>query len=542
MSQAVDLPQLSLQRYFDLVKRRRWQLIPVSLLGLAIGGLVAFFIPRFYVAQTVLSHQQLPGADPTVEHPFRGIVDSARSTIPLAVGEALDQMEWPDVQVLDPYSRQQYERELESRVYVNDANAYLQKRDYALLHVTYKDQDGARSAEFLNKLVEVWIEKRIAEIREPAEQERQRAKDEAAGASKVYDDLLGEKQRIEREYGILPNAQLDLGLQRQRMQEESAANKARTKDLLKKRTEHGVFGKRIEAASLELDAIEPRVPPDQADLAEQLKGNKPALVKYLQAQHFMIAASAFRVGHPEQKRFQRMHELTMQQLRILVPQGEVGPDGMVDNPEYEKKRAAIDEMIAKQVALGVEIAEIERQVEVDSERQERMTLGYELYSRKLTYLADAKRQYDEAQEALTAADKVLGQLQRRLPVKVERFAQVPPEPTEPNILVVAIIGCILGLGAAIGLILAFDLLQGSFKTVDDVERGLSVPVLGGISHLETEEERVTAVRGRRRVSIVAAALLLMTTVVVTLYYIVPTRLPPVVVDLLSMVLGSGSRG
>ena len=34
----VELPQLSLQRYVDLVKRRRWQLVPVSLLGLVIGA------------------------------------------------------------------------------------------------------------------------------------------------------------------------------------------------------------------------------------------------------------------------------------------------------------------------------------------------------------------------------------------------------------------------------------------------------------------------------------------------------------------------
>ena len=40
------LPQLSLQRYVDLVKRRRWQVLPVSLLGLLVGGIVAFFIPR----------------------------------------------------------------------------------------------------------------------------------------------------------------------------------------------------------------------------------------------------------------------------------------------------------------------------------------------------------------------------------------------------------------------------------------------------------------------------------------------------------------
>ena len=67
MTQTADLPQLSLQRYFDLVKRRRWQLVPVSLLGLIIGGVVAFFIPRFFVAETLLSHLSL------LNH-FRGLM------------------------------------------------------------------------------------------------------------------------------------------------------------------------------------------------------------------------------------------------------------------------------------------------------------------------------------------------------------------------------------------------------------------------------------------------------------------------------------
>ena len=33
----LDLPQVSLQRYVDLVRRRRWQLVPISLFGLVVG-------------------------------------------------------------------------------------------------------------------------------------------------------------------------------------------------------------------------------------------------------------------------------------------------------------------------------------------------------------------------------------------------------------------------------------------------------------------------------------------------------------------------
>ncbi len=78
MSQ-VELPQVSLQRYVDLVKRRRWQLVPISLLGLMVGGLVAFLIPRYYVAETQFEHNAVRGEEATRgEGPVRGGVDSAR--------------------------------------------------------------------------------------------------------------------------------------------------------------------------------------------------------------------------------------------------------------------------------------------------------------------------------------------------------------------------------------------------------------------------------------------------------------------------------
>ena len=52
----LDLPQISLSRYLDLLKRRKWRVVPASLAGLVIGGLVAFFVPRYYVADMKLDH------------------------------------------------------------------------------------------------------------------------------------------------------------------------------------------------------------------------------------------------------------------------------------------------------------------------------------------------------------------------------------------------------------------------------------------------------------------------------------------------------
>ena len=247
--------------------------------------------------------------------------------------------------------------------------------------------------------------------------------------------------------------------------------------------------------------------------------------------------STFKEGTPEWIRHKRSYDQTLAQLRALVPQASSDPDGKVPNPEFlvlAGKIAADEEAHALLVA---EINSLEGELSTERQRIEALKEGYRLYNTKLRELKEAETNRDLALEELHAAELILGQLSIDVPVEVVRPAQVPPRPTEPNVLVVALIGCILGLGAAIGLILLLDFLQGTYKTVDDVERGLSVPVLGAVSHLETDEEREHAVRHRRRVSTVAAAALVLITIVVTIFYLDPTRLPPVVRDLLALVLG-----
>src|SRR5690349_2077736 len=153
----VELPQLSLQRYVELVKRRRWQLLPVSLAGLVIGGLVAFFIPRYFVASMLIEHEAVPGeALDRGDDPFKSIVASARATIPQAVLQTMEQLNWPEAQVLDPYERSQNSRDVEQRLRIDDADLDRgPSSTLAQLRLTYKDRDGRRAADFLNTLFDI---------------------------------------------------------------------------------------------------------------------------------------------------------------------------------------------------------------------------------------------------------------------------------------------------------------------------------------------------------------------------------------------------
>jgi len=164
----LDLPQISLQRYVDLLRRRRWQVIPVSVLGLLIGGFVALLIPRYYVADTWVQYTRAPGepkANP-MEDPMADAVDNAKHTIPLAVGETIRQLGWEDYAGLGLYAAHEYEHTVRSRIDILDQNAGKPVRSFAQLHITYRDQDGQRAAAFLNGLVQVWMNRQLQTMRD----------------------------------------------------------------------------------------------------------------------------------------------------------------------------------------------------------------------------------------------------------------------------------------------------------------------------------------------------------------------------------------
>lgn len=531
----VELPQLSLRRYVDLVKRRRWKVVPVSILGLLIGGLIAFFIPRMFVAQTLLLHSQLPGGADDTEHPFKQIVDTAKSSIPLYVEQAIAELKWPEYTSGDEFTKQQVAREVEERIKIFEQNGGDRKRAYATLKVEYRDVDGNRSEQLLNKLVEVWMERRTIELREPA---RARAREAKAKAERALDTVRQcrlDRQNLEQQYGIDP--QFDLSVQRQEYSKQVEAQGDAKKELAKKKGEHAKLAAEIAVDEEKLANTAPKIKPVDALWFDQaMKDPKIAPLALAAARKMLEFTNTFRPGTSNWYKAKRDYERQVEHIKTLLPKVPVDADGLVPNPDHTELREKIAKAKKELAKIAGEIEAIEAAWAKEEKRLTRLKDGYVVYENKLQELREAEDARKEALAEETEANRVDAQLTHDLPVKQLRRAVVPPAPTEPNIMVVAIAGCVLGLFAAIGLILLFDFLQGSYKTIEDVERGLPVPVLGGVSHLETEMERQAAVRSRRRVSLVAAAALLMVTAIVTVFYLDPNRLPVVVRDILNVLL------
>jgi capsular polysaccharide biosynthesis protein len=533
----VELPQLSLQRYFDLLKRRRWQLLPVSLVGLLVGGLVAFFIPRYYVAETLLEHQPLPGAPVDVrdEDPFRSLVDSARTTIPLAVQETLEALKMPEFLAADAYGRTQIVKEFEGRVLPQDRNSE-KGRQYALINVSYRDRDGARAAPFLNTLVDVWMKKRIGELREQVLVAERAARQREIDLNSAYETSLADKADIERLHKIPPDLGPAVQMEQMRLREE--ARERRRTELDAKLAERDALEAQLARDTEALAATPARVPPDAATMDAMAKENPQAEALGKEILLARLGLAPWRENSGTRRRLERQLAGTEKLLQELLASGATEPDGLIANPKHAELQAAIAKATTALVPMRAAVARQQSELAVEDRQHEALVAAWKQFEGLRTKLASIEADRKAAQDARRAQEETLARLEAKLPIRQVREAFPPPAPTEPNIVVVALIGCVLGLGAAIALILLLDLVQGSFKTADDVERGLGVPVLGGISHLETEEERRHASRGRRRASLVAFGFVGLVVVVVTIYYVDPVRLPPAVRDILSMLLGS----
>lgn len=532
----LDLPQISLSRYVDLLKRRRWQVIPVSLLGLLIGGVVAFFIPRYFVADTSIAYQRPPGEELTdPEDPFRAIVDSAKLTIPRAIPETIRALGWPEALAEDPFEFSQNVSEIEDRLTIFEFGK-SKGQPFALIRVSYKDRDGLRAAAFLNKLAATWISQRQGELMAAAKAKLAAATAEHKQHSNAYNTFLQERQHLQRTYRIEPG--IDLMTQRDKHGDLVDGHAEAVAKVAAKKAEVAKLEARLEHERTVLRDLPARVPVDVQALQIEAAKSPEGIALIAQIAYATLARDNYREGTPARAKAERDIQYLTAKLTELAKTPEVDEDGMIPNPAREAQLALIAGLELEARTAAAEIPVLQAQVDKEGERLARQAEGFAQYEAVVKRLGEAQAAAAEAAKKVSAADEIVGKLTNQPSIRQEDKASVPPAPTDPNLLLVALLGCVIGLFAATALVLLLDLAQGSFKTVEDVERTLSVPVLGGVSYLETDAERQHSVRSRRRATLVAAAFLTLVGGVVLLYYFDPTRLPPLVRDMLSMVLGT----
>ena len=532
----LDLPQISLARYVDLLKRRRWQVVPVSLLGLGVGALVAFFIPRYYVARTDVRYnaeQLLSPQQRSIDDPLTELLASAKILIPAQIPAVLKELGWPEAAVADEDARAAFEAEVRSRVDIIDLGPAGKQRQNTHLRIGYRDTDGSRVAKFANALRERWVSQQLREVEQASIVEGDLLREERRTLLDEVDFIAQEILTFERQHELDPSLGGNVEPVGKLVVLELAELQRRDEELSLElaRLEAQLAGAEQRLADGMPKTIRRKVPPPTDPI--QLAKLQTLSIQILQLQTLLGLITD---QHERHASATLQLETKRAELAKLAP---LDAEEVVPNPDYlalqqshDDTQRLIHETLSVQQPLRARI----KQLRVRLATLPGLSVEYKEKRQRETA---ARARLSENDANLRRAEGRRRQIVESKPFSVLYEARTPPRPTDPNPTVLALVGSLIGLGVAIGLILLLDAMRFTFKTMQDLEHGLTVPVLGGVSHLETVDERVGTRRNRILVTVTASVILALLVIVVTIYYVAPARLPGFVFDVFELLLGTG---
>jgi uncharacterized protein involved in exopolysaccharide biosynthesis len=539
----LELPSLQIGRYVDLLKRRRWQLLPAALVGLLVGLLVAWLIPRYYQATTLIRLQTplLAEANPGPrEDPFVKEVSKARFTIRdfKLVDKAVLELGWEEYYAVREDNISSYRGMiwgLINRIEVIDYDPG-EKRGTAMIAIVYMDRDPIRAAEFANKIRDLYLKRETELVRERAMGEFNRLKSAVDRRYRLFQAALADLKKVQAKN---PNL-FGLG------QDGKPIAQALKKDWAKLGNEIAdLEGKRASLKSqiknLE-DALQ-RIPRER-DVVRSLSDPKIqalAAADLLKLQQIDLETKFWSPAHSGyQAKMQERKQIIAKLKKLLEGQKKGGKVATETNPLWIQKNHKKEELLRESEGLQKRLVVLKKRFLKIGKDLDQLPEARATAERLQAIKEQEKKAWNEAKDELNnqrALTQRLDSSQRIIDVISE--AEPPPAPTYPNPYLIAFLGAGLGLAVSIGLIFLLDLLQATWKTFEDVERGLPVPALGGVAYLELAEDLARAKRLRIRVALISLTILALVIGIFVVWIVDPVRLPSWLRDLMDSVFQMG---
>lgn len=189
------------------------------------------------------------------------------------------------------------------------------------------------------------------------------------------------------------------------------------------------------------------------------------------------------------------------------------------NPIYARVKSRVNENLGEIRGLRSSIAEVgekmknlERRVEnIPKREQELMSLTRDYETMKQSYDRLMERKIS------AAIAESLESRQKSEQFRVLDPANYPQKPVKPDRRMILAVGLLAGLGTGGGIAFLLELLDRSYRRVEDVKNALDIPLLGVIPVLATERETRTRKRRMWALGLVSTAFLLGTCVVLVQY-------------------------
>lgn len=448
--------------YWRVIRSRKEIILAVMLLVVITGVLYTLSLPKMYRAATRIEVRS-DGPDVSIfEREFGGQVYNPfflrtqyeiiqSRPIMIRVAENLDlARRWGEER-----------REDKQPLPLGDAVAILQNsidvsqfRDTSLIMISATRKNPREAAEIANEIADVYLNQRLTMKR----------RELTRGLDAIRSELVKQRERVDEA-------------------ERKMDELRRQLDIVT--TGRGVSAVRVDKirlSQLEADRIGARV--------EMIaRGTRYDQIKDLEGDE-LIQTLSFMVGDAEISGIRR--ELTNTDVQLTVLLETLGEN----HPDVLRLKAARGELLKK---MEVSLAGVKRGIEATYEesRARYEALDSELNAvREADIAATGEREGPmmKAERDLELQRQILQVLEARVlqegikqevpttPVEIVDPAVAPPEnrPVSPNIMLNVLLSVLIGLASGVGLAFFIEYLDTSVKTVDDVERFLSLPVIGVI--------------------------------------------------------------
>lgn len=234
------------------------------------------------------------------------------------------------------------------------------------------------------------------------------------------------------------------------------------------------------------------------------------------------ARQKYSADHPDVVKLQRSISSLQTQLQqaSAAPETKSAVDAAADNPAYIQLKTQREASVVERASLIQKQTDLKAQI---ADYQSRLASGPEVerkYSTLMRDLENTQAKYREVHQKQMEAEVAQNLESER---KGERFTLIEPPltpemPTSPNRIVIIVLGFMLAVASAVGVVVLIENLDTSVRNRRDLELLLSVPPLAVVPWIEIESDRVEQEQRRRRLLIRGAVGLVVALILVHMLY------------------------
>jgi len=233
-----------------------------------------------------------------------------------------------------------------------------------------------------------------------------------------------------------------------------------------------------------------------------------------------VASKRYSPDHPDVKRLQQTVARLQDELKRTPAAPPVLPDEGADNPAYVSIRTQREAAMTERAALMTQAGQTRARI-AELEQRQAQSPGVEReYSGLVRDLQGERAKYDELRQKEMEAQLVENLETER---KGERFTLIEPPiqpqvPVSPKRMLIVLLGGVLAMGAAFGMMFLLESIDTRIRDRDHVIQLLGVPPLAVVPYVQTAEDLHQ--RRKTRVFITAGAVATLAVIAVLIHLFV----------------------